>query len=111
MNFCVAWIPCYHVQMIVSFKDKATEDIFNGKNTKEARKVCPRSLWKVAQRKLDQLDSVVRLEELKVPPGNNLEPLKGDRKGEFSIRINEQYRVCFKWSETGPFDVEIADYH
>jgi len=97
--------------MIVSFKNQATEDIFNGKNTKNARKLCPQSLWRVSARKLDQLDSVVRLEELKVPPGNKLERLSGNRKGEHSIRINDQYRVCFKWSEPGPFDVEITDYH
>ncbi|MCF6325405.1 MAG: type II toxin-antitoxin system RelE/ParE family toxin [Gammaproteobacteria bacterium] len=97
--------------MIVSFKNQATEDIFNGKNTKNARKLCPRSLWKVSTRKLDQLDSVVKLEELKVLPGNCLESLSGNRKEEFSIRINDQYRVCFKWSETGPFDVEVTDYH
>ncbi len=97
--------------MIISFKTKGTEDIFNGKNTKHARKICPQSLWKVATRKLDQLDSAVHLDELKIPPGNRLEPLSGDRKGEFSIRINEQYRVCFKWSESGPCDVEVTDYH
>jgi proteic killer suppression protein len=97
--------------MIVSFKNHATEDIFNGKNTKNARKLCPRSLWRVSARKLDQLDSVVKLEELKVPPGNRLESLSGNRKGEYSARINDQYRVCFKWSESGPFDVDITDYH
>jgi len=97
--------------MIVSFKNQATEDIFNGKSSKSARKLCPQSLWKVATRKLDQLDSVLNIEELKVPPGNRLESLSGDRKGEFSIRINDQYRICFKWSESGPFDVEITDYH
>jgi len=97
--------------MIISFKSQATEDIFNGKNTKNARKLCPQSLWKVSARKLDQLDSVVRLEELKIPPGNRLEGLSGNRKDEHSIRINDQYRVCFKWSEPGPFDVEITDYH
>ncbi len=97
--------------MIASFKNQATEDIFNGKNTKNARKLCPRSLWRVSARKLDQLDSVVKLEELKVPPGNRLESLSGNRKEEFSIRINDQYRICFKWSESGPFDVEITDYH
>jgi toxin HigB-1 len=97
--------------MIVSFRNQATEDIFNGKNTKNARKLCPVSLWKVATRKLDQLDSVLNLEELKVPPGNRLESISGNRNGEFSIRINGQYRVCFKWSEPGPFDVEITDYH
>lgn len=97
--------------MIVSFKNRATEDIFNGKNTKDARNLCPRPLWPLAFRKLDQLDTVVRLEELKIPPGNRLEALSGDRKGGFSIRINEQYRVCFKWSEAGPIDVEVTDYH
>ncbi|NOZ11254.1 MAG: plasmid maintenance system killer protein [Gammaproteobacteria bacterium] len=97
--------------MIVSFKNQATEDIFNGKNTKIARKLCPQSLWRVTTRKLDQLDSVVTIEELKVPPGNRLERLSGNRKGELSIRINQQYRICFKWSESGPSDVEITDYH
>lgn len=97
--------------MVVSFKNQATEDIFNGKNTKNARKLCTRSLWRVLTRKLDQLDSVVKLEELKVPPGNRLERLSGNRKEEFSIRINDQYRICFKWSERGSFDVEITDYH
>ena len=97
--------------MIESFKNIGTEDIFNGKNTKEARKLCPRSIWEIAFRKLDQLDSVTTLEELRIPPGNMLEALKGKRKEEFSIRINEQYRICFKWSETGPKSVEITDYH
>ncbi len=97
--------------MMASFKNQATEDIFNGKNTKNARKLCPRSLWRVSARKLDQLDSVVKLEELKVPPGNRLESLSGNRKKQFSIRINDQYRICFKWSETDPYDVEITDYH
>jgi len=97
--------------MIVSFRDQASEDIFNGFNSKVARKSCPRTLWRVAARKLDQLDSVLLLEELKIPPGNRLENLSGDRKGEYSIRINEQYRICFMWRETGPYDVEITDYH
>jgi len=97
--------------MIESFKNIGTEDIFNGKNTKEARKLCFRSIWEIAFRKLDQLDSVTTLEELRIPPGNMLEALKGKRKEEFSVRINEQYRICFKWSETGPKSVEITDYH
>jgi len=97
--------------MIVSFRDQAAEDIFNGFNSKVARKACPRTLWRIAARKLDQLDSVLSLEELKIPPGNRLEGLSGDRKGEHSIRINEQYRICFIWGETGPYDVEITDYH
>jgi proteic killer suppression protein len=97
--------------MIVSFKDQATEDIFNGINSKAARKVCPQTLWRITSRKLDQLDSVQQLEELKVPPGNRLEKLSGNRKTEFSIRINEQYRICFIWGESGPTNVEVTDYH
>ncbi len=71
----------------------------------------PSSMRNVATRKLDQLDSVIVLEELRVPPGNRLEALTGNRKGQFSIRINDQYRICFKWKEAGPYDVEITDYH
>ena len=97
--------------MIESFRDGATEDLFNGVNSKRARKACPRSLWVVVSRKLDQLDSVLLLDELKVPPGNRLELLRGSRRGQYSIRINEQYRICFAWGETGPRDVEVTDYH
>jgi len=97
--------------MIRSFFDKGTEDIFNGTNSKQARKTCPRQLRSVAIRKLDQLDSVVRLAELHIPPGNRFESLTGTRDGQFSIRINKQYRICFSWTELGPTDVEITDYH
>jgi len=97
--------------MIVSFMDKATEDIFNGKTSRIARKACPQSIWRVAGRKLDQLDSVVSLDELKIPPGNRLERLSGNRKGQYSIRINDQFRIYFRWSEPGPEKVEISDYH
>ena len=97
--------------MIVSFKNQATEDIFNGVNSKVARKICPQTLWRIASRKLDQLDSVQLLEELRIPPGNRLESLSGDRNTEFSIRINEQYRICFVWGEPGPSEVEVTDYH
>ena len=97
--------------MIQSFKNKATEDIFNGVNSKPARSLCPQSLWRVAFRKFDQLDSVETLDDLRIPPGNRLEALKGDRKGQHSIRINDQYRICFIWTDNGPFDVEIIDYH
>jgi proteic killer suppression protein len=68
-------------------------------------------LGKVAARKLDQLDSVTALQELKIPPGNQLEALAGNRKGQHSIRINDQYRICFRWTDLGPADVEIVDYH
>jgi proteic killer suppression protein len=97
--------------MITSFKNKATEDVFNGKNTKSARKLCPQTLWNIVARKFDQLDSVVNIEELRIPPGNRFEELSGDRQGEYSIRINQQYRICLKWKQSEPFDVEIIDYH
>jgi len=97
--------------MIRSFSDIGTEDIFNGRNTRAARRACPRNLWSVAVRKLEQLDSAESLDDIKVPPGNRLEALAGDRKGQFSVRINNQYRVCFVWSESGPDEVEIVDYH
>ena len=97
--------------MIQLFKDKATEDIFNGKSTKAARKICPKNIWSIAFRKLDQLDSVLTLDELQVPPGNRLEALSKKREGQHSIRINDQYRICFRWTGTGPIDVQITDYH
>ena len=97
--------------MIKSFAGTGTEDVFNGRNTKPARKICPRHLWRVAARKLEQLDSVTMIEELRVPPGNRFEALLGERKGQFSIRVNEQYRVCFRWTDQGPDAVEIVDYH
>lgn len=97
--------------MIQSYKNIGTEDIFNGINSKAARKLCPESLWKIAVRKLDQLDSVISVTELRIPPGNQLEALSGDRQGQYSIRINDQYRICFVWTESGPDEVEITDYH
>ena len=97
--------------MIHTFKNNGTEDIFNGKNTKAARRVCPQNLWKIASRKLDQLDSVNALDQLRIPPGNRLETLAGDRQGQHSIRINNQYRICFVWRDNEPDQVEIVDYH
>lgn len=97
--------------MIKSFKDEGTESVFNGQATRKARKCCPIKLWDIASRKLDHLDSAESVNDLTVPPGNRLEKLSGDRRGQHSIRINEQYRICFTWSEGGPADVEIVDYH
>jgi proteic killer suppression protein len=97
--------------MILSFKDKGTEDVFNGENSKFARKTCPAALWKIAGRKLDLLDSIVELNELRIPPGNKFEAMSGDRLGQSSIRINDQYRICFNWTSQGPDQVEICDYH
>jgi len=97
--------------MIISFRDEGTEDVFNGKNTQAARKVCSKTVWRIAVRKLDQLDSVESLEELRIPPGNRLQALRGKRSGQYSIRVNDQYRVCFVWTDKGPIEVEIVDYH
>ncbi len=97
--------------MIQSFRNQGTGDVFNGDNTKVARKTCPPDLWSVAARKLDQLDSMTSLAELKIPPGNRLKALGGARAGQYSIRINDQYRICFTWTEAGPDQVEIVDYH
>lgn len=96
---------------IHSFHDAGTEDIFDGIPSKRARRTCPEELWGVVFRKLEQLNSVGRLRDLAFPPNNRLEALKGDRKGQHSIRINDQYRICFVWTDSGPSDVEIADYH
>ncbi|RPI08743.1 MAG: plasmid maintenance system killer protein [Zetaproteobacteria bacterium] len=97
--------------MIRTFADRGTEDLFDGKNSPSARRACPQSLWSIARRKLDQLNRVRELDELAVPPGNRLERLKGTRSGQYSIRINEQYRVCFRWEKGNAESVEIADYH
>jgi len=96
--------------MIVSFRDRGTEDIFNGENT-DARQTCPETIRGVARRELDQINQAVRFEDLAAPPANRLETLRGDRHGQHSIRINEQYRVCFRWTEQGAEEVEITDYH
>jgi proteic killer suppression protein len=97
--------------MIQNFKTRGTEDIFNGISSREARQTCPNVLWQVVVHKLDQLDSVEMLNELRIPPGNRLEQLSGERKGQYSIRINDQYRICFLWTGSGPDQVEIVDYH
>lgn len=93
--------------MIKSFKDSLTEDAFNG----VVRKGFPADLIKVARRKLAYLDAAKVLDDLKAPPGNRLEALVGDRKGQHSIRVNDQFRICFVWTNEGPKDVEFIDYH
>ena len=97
--------------MIQSFRDQGTEDVFDGVDSRAARKTCPRSLWSVARRKLDQINRVRELGELAAPPGNRLERLHDDRIGQHSIRINQQYRICFRWENGHAFEVEITDYH
>jgi proteic killer suppression protein len=97
--------------MIRSFKNQGTEDIFDGNDSKAARKLCPQHLWNLAARKLEQIDSATNLEDLKVPPGNRLEALSGDRDGQYSIRVNDQYRICFQWDNGSADNVEVVDYH
>lgn len=97
--------------MILSFKNQGTEDIFDGNDSKQARKQYPTSCWEVARRKLDRLNAASSLDDIKVPPGNRLEALKGERKGQHSIRINDQYRICFIWMQEGISEIEIVDYH
>ena len=96
--------------MILTFGDRGTEDLFHGNDTKPARRI-PQSIWKAAVTRLDALDGASTLQDLKFPPGNRLEPLKGKLKGFYSIRINDQFRIIFRWSEGNAQDVEITDYH
>ena len=97
--------------MIRSFRNRGTENIFDGSDTPAARKICARTLWGVARRKLDQINRVRVLRDLAVPPGNRLERLRGDRGGQHSIRINDQYRICFPWEAGYAEEVEITDCH
>lgn len=96
-----------HSSMIRGFKDEAAKAVFDGENPKGF----PSDILKVARRKLRYLNAATQLEDLRAPPGNRLEALKGDRAGQHSIRINDQFRMCFKWTPEGPTEVEITDYH
>jgi len=93
--------------MIRSFHDKDTERVFN----RERVRKFGQDFQRLAQRKLAILDAAENLVDLRFPPGNRLEKLAGDRKGEYSIRINGQWRICFRWRNPDAYDVEIADYH
>jgi proteic killer suppression protein len=96
-----------HKEMIKSFKDEATKSVFEGRTPGGFYS----SILRVARRKLAMVDAAVFLTDLRSPPGNKLHPLKDDRAGQYAIRINDQYRVCFIWTDDGPIDVEITDYH
>ena len=96
--------------MIASFGDAATEDLFHGANTKAARTI-DKAIWPIVRRKLDLLNAAARLEDLRVPPGNRLEALKGDQKGRHSIRVNDRYRVTFRFEHSTAHDVRCEDYH
>ena len=93
--------------MIRSFRDKDTERIWRGRQSRKF----PGDIQDRSLRKLRQLDASLTLEDLRNPPGNHLEPLRADRAGQWSIRINDQWRICFQWSEGEAYDVEIVDYH
>ena len=97
--------------VIRSFADAATEGLFNGIDSRRAWQRCPSTLWAILTRKLTQLNRVRDLRELAVPPGNRLEALKGARRGQHSVRINDQFRICFRWEEGYADDVEVTDYH
>lgn len=91
---------------IRSFRCADTQALYEGQSPKRFR-----NIESVAQRKLQMLDAAVELKDLRIPPGNRLEPLEGNRAGQHSVRINDQWRLCFVWTDSGPMSVEIADYH
>ena len=93
--------------MIRSFRNRETEQVFR----RERARRLPLDLQRIAQRKLVMLDAAESIQDLRVPPGNRLERLSGDREGQYSIRINDQWRVCFRWRDGEAHDVEIVDYH
>jgi len=97
--------------MIRSFRNRGTQDVFDGLDTKVARRVCPPALWERARRRLSQLDYASGLEDLRLPSSNRLHALKSDRQGQHSISIDLEYRICFHWTPAGPEGVEITDYH
>jgi toxin HigB-1 len=96
--------------VIQSFSDETTVDLFRELNTRPARRI-PRELWRSAQRKLKAIDVAASLEDLTIPAGNRLERLKGNQAGRYSIRINYQYRVTFRWEQGHAYEVRIEDYH
>ena len=96
--------------MIRTLADDATRDIWNGVNSKAARRI-PRELWPIVRRKLDQIDAVTRLDDLNVPPGNRLHALAGNRRGFHAVRVNDQHRIVFRFEGADAFDVRCTDYH
>lgn len=96
--------------MIRSFADETTADVFCDRNTRAARRL-PRELWRAAQRKLKALDVADQLDDLRIPAGNRLEPLRGDRSGRFSVRVNDQFRVTFRWKDGHAYEVCLEDDH
>ncbi len=97
--------------MIAGFANKGTEDIFNDRKSREAGRILPAELHRLARKKLAIIDAAGCVDDLKIPPGNKLEKLVGDLAGMHSIRINSKWRIIFMWNEQGPTDVGICDYH
>ena len=93
--------------MIKTFADKETEKLF----VRTFSKKLPQNIHRIARMRLEILDAAEVLQDMRVPPGNRLEKLSGDRKGKYSIRVNNQWRICFSWRQENAFDVEIVDYH
>ena len=96
--------------MIASFGDEAAEDLFNGENTKAARRI-PVEVWKTAFRKLDMLNAAHDLRDLMAPPHNRLKPLRGNLVGKHGIRVNDQFRIVFRWKDGNAYEVQVRDYH
>jgi toxin HigB-1 len=96
--------------VIQSFADETTADLFRERNTRAARRV-PADIWHIVQRKLKAIDLVARLDDLRIPAGNRLEALKGVQAGRYSVRVNDQYRVTFRWEQGHAYEVRVEDYH
>ena len=103
-------IPCKDKHVIQSFADPPTDDVFHGKDSKAARTI-EKKVWSVVRRKLDMVNAAAKLEDLRVPAGNRLEALKGDRKGRHSIRVNDRLRITFRFQDGNAHDVCCEDYH
>ena len=106
----VLWFHSLLESHAPKWEKKTALDIFDGVNSRYARKV-PQEIWKTAVKKMDMLDAAVHLADLRAPPANHLKELTGKRKGLYAIRINDQYRLIFSFKESNAFDVDITDYH
>jgi toxin HigB-1 len=107
LTLCVINASRYYMSVLRSFKDRETEAIWH----RQRSRLLDGPTQRVAWRKLAMLDAAETLADLRIPPGNRLEKLRGNREGQHSIRVNQQWRICFSWSDAGPEDVEIVDYH
>ncbi len=109
-NNCTLYVKALSSDVIVSFANKTIQDIYEGISSRQSRTI-PETVRRVAVRKLDMVDAAHDLNDLRVPPGNRLEILRGDLSGYYSIRVNDQFRIIFRWTSGGAHEVEIIDYH